>query len=143
VWQFGGRVALSNPEFIEFACDWTGEAVKVHPNESSLLEQRAEALLFRGHVLESVPMWRRLARGGNPSCLAALTLCEACSGGNPGPVRPELADAVNREFVNLYRRLLKFGQSAVVLEVNRRLSQFSQIVPGAARMIGIAVAEAA
>ena len=27
VWQLGARVALAKPELLEFACDWTGEAV--------------------------------------------------------------------------------------------------------------------
>ena len=43
-WQFGGQIALSDPSLREFANDWTSEAVRYLPNDSTIARQRTEAL---------------------------------------------------------------------------------------------------
>jgi GT2 family glycosyltransferase/glycosyltransferase involved in cell wall biosynthesis/Tfp pilus assembly protein PilF len=59
VWLLGGQLALSRPEFLEFACDWTREAEKQFPDEPRVLAQRAEALLLNQEIQSALPLWRR------------------------------------------------------------------------------------
>jgi predicted Zn-dependent protease len=80
-WRFGGQVALSQPEFLEFACDWTGEAVKAHPNDQVLLAQRGEALMLSQQTSEACDFWKRAcAVEPQPRSVAALILCELIAG---------------------------------------------------------------
>ena len=58
-WLLGGEIALTQPEFLEFARDWTGEAIKYFPEKQSILLQRAEALLLSGDAEQALPFWRR------------------------------------------------------------------------------------
>jgi glycosyltransferase involved in cell wall biosynthesis/predicted Zn-dependent protease len=43
-WQLGAEIALGRAEFLEFARDWTAEAVQALPENPILAAQRAEAL---------------------------------------------------------------------------------------------------
>ena len=43
-WQFGGQIALSQPEFLAFAQDWTSEAIRSLPGNPAIAAQRNEVL---------------------------------------------------------------------------------------------------
>jgi tetratricopeptide (TPR) repeat protein len=142
LWQYGGQVALSQPDFLEFACDWTGEAVKIFPAHAGIAEQRAQALLLSGRINEALPLWRQLAAGPNPSHRAALLVCEARLNLPIQPPAPELAARVNQEFVSWYRRLLAANAKKVVNVLNHRMDLLRPVVPGAVKMLEAAMAEA-
>jgi FkbM family methyltransferase len=143
VWQFGGQVALGSPDFIEFARDWTGEAVKSHPDAPALVEQRATALLLSGELEEALSLWRVLGEG-HPTAAAARLICEAGSGAALSSVGAGSSMAkVNEAFVLWYRRLLQFNATKAVLSVNGRVEELRSFVPAAANVIGAAVAAAA
>ena len=143
VWQFGGQVALGQPDFIEFARDWTSEAMKSHPDAPTLIEQRATALLLSGELEEALPLWRRLGES-NPTSVAARLICEAGSGATLSSVAAASSAAkVNEAFVLWYRRLLQFSATKAVLAVNARVEELRSFVPAAANVIGAAVAAAA
>ena len=140
MWQFGGQVALRKPEFLEFACDWTSEAIKLHATHPAIIEQRATALLLSGQVKEALPLWRSLS---SESALAARLLCEAVVDGPLSRVSPVATARVSQEFVNWYRRLLKCQAANIVMAVNERLDALREVVPAAVELIQAAVAEAA
>jgi glycosyltransferase involved in cell wall biosynthesis/tetratricopeptide (TPR) repeat protein len=142
LWLFGGQVALSQPEFLDFACDWTGEAAKIFPAHAGIAEQRAQALLLNGRIDEAFPLWRPLAAGPNPSHRAALLICEARLNLPLSPVPPELAARVSQEFVSWYRRLLAANAKKVVNVLNQRMDLLRPVVPGAVRTLEAAMAEA-
>jgi tetratricopeptide (TPR) repeat protein len=142
LWLFGGQVALSQPEFLDFACDWTGEAAKIFPAHASIAEQRAQALLLNGRIDEAFPLWRQLAAGPNLSHRAALLVCEARLNLPLSPVPPELAVRVSHEFVSWYRRLLAANAKKVVNVLNQRMDLLRPVVPGAVRTLEAAMAEA-
>jgi tetratricopeptide (TPR) repeat protein len=141
-WLFGGQVALSKPEFLEFACDWTGEAVKIFPAHATVIEQHATALLLGGRVDEAHPLWEQLGAGTNASHRAALLICRTVlSQPLPASAR-ETGARVNQEFINWYRRLIGAKSERVVLSVNQRLDALRRVVPGAVQLIEKALAEA-
>jgi predicted Zn-dependent protease len=141
-WQFGGQVALSRPEFIEFALDWTGEAIQFFPAHVGLMEQRAQALLLNGRLQDALPLWRHLGASANPAHRAALALCLAALD-EPMPAVPEeMAARVNQEFLAWYRRLLATNAGAVIRTLNERIDSLRVVVPGAVQMIEAALAEA-
>jgi tetratricopeptide (TPR) repeat protein len=142
VWQFGGQVSLSQPEFIEFANDWTGEAYKLHPNNAVIVEQRATALLLGGQVDAALVLWRELGAAGNPAHRAAVVLCEVLDGRPASPVTGPNATAVNQEFIQWYRRLLGANAERLVAMLHQRLERVREVLPPAARMIQAAISEA-
>jgi tetratricopeptide (TPR) repeat protein len=142
LWLFGGQVALSQPAFLEFACDWTGEAVNIFPAHTGLAEQRAQALLLSGRIDEALPLWRQLAAGPNPSHRAALLICEARLNLPMQPPSPDMAGRLNQEFVLWYRRLLGANAKKIVSVLNRRMDLLRPVVPAAVQMLEAAMAEA-
>jgi tetratricopeptide (TPR) repeat protein len=142
LWLFGGQVALSQPALLEFACDWTGEAVNIFPAHTGLAEQRAQALLLSGRIEEAFPLWRQLAAGPNPSHRAALLICEARLNLAMQSPPPELAGRLNQEFLSWYRRLLGANAKKVVSVLNQRMDLLRPVVPGAVRVLEAAMAEA-
>src|SRR5208337_1642747 len=77
VWVQGGQLALSRPEFLELARNWTAEARRHAPQDVVILRQRAEALLLSGQCDAALPLWRELLPGADPATQAALVICEA------------------------------------------------------------------
>jgi tetratricopeptide (TPR) repeat protein len=143
VWQLGGRVALNQPELLEFAGDWTGEAIQLHPHHEAIIEQRATALLLQGQLEAALLLWRRIAAASHPMALAAVMLCEICTGGTPRLETADLAAKVDQELLKWYRRLLQYGASSVILKVNRHVDELRRVAPMAAGRITAALAEAA
>jgi tetratricopeptide (TPR) repeat protein len=141
-WLCGGAIALSQPEFLEVAVDWTAEALRHFPEDVGIQSQRAEALLLAGQPAEALPLWRKLAIGGKPSSLGALILCEAAVGKCDSAPPPELAGAVTQEFVRWYRRLLEVGAEPTVLRVNAGVAGLGRVLPRAAELLRAVIAEA-
>ncbi|HXJ55907.1 MAG TPA: glycosyltransferase [Verrucomicrobiae bacterium] len=142
LWQFGGQVALSQPEFAEFAADWTGEAINLFPAHPLILEQRAQALLLNGKSAEALPLWQRIGGAANPSHQAALLICQAALNQPLAVVPAELGPRLNQEFLAWYRRLLSARAEGVIRQVNERLEALRKIVPAAVQALEAALAEA-
>jgi tetratricopeptide (TPR) repeat protein len=141
-WQLGGHIALSKPEFLEFGCDWTGEAVKLHPNDPMIQEQRATALLLSGRAEEALTLWERLSTPFNPTHRAAVTICQSLLQRPLQDIPAHLASHVNQEFISWYRRLLAVNASQVIQRLNQHTKALRQIVPDAVRILESAFAEA-
>lgn len=141
VWLLGARLALGEPQFIEFACDWTGEAVQHLPGHAGLAALRAEALLLAGRAT-AAHEWLAQAAAPTPAQAAACVLA-ALAGGLAAPTAV-LADesAVSGEFLRWYRRLIEFGAEPAVVAVNERLEELHAVLPTAAGRLAAALAEA-
>lgn len=142
VWQAGGQIVLSQPEFLEFACDWTSEAVRQFPQDPTILLQRAEALLMTGHVSEALPLWRKAYSPTSPSDVATLVMCEVLADIPSQKLEHAQEAVVSEEFLKCYRRLLNAGASQVVVGLNERLIPLRQVLPTAARVLDEAMLEA-
>ena len=140
-WVSGGQIALSRPDFLEFAHDWTGEALKHFPDNPIMIEQRAQVLLLSQRVEESLPMWHTLIAQPTARRHAALLLCQLAGGQRLAPPASE-EPAVSAEFVEWYKALLQANAGSVIAAVNRRLDPLRQALPSAARILGQAVTEA-
>lgn len=144
-WRLGGELALSRPEFLPFALDWTAEAVRLGPADAQVAGQRAAALMLAGQADDALPCWRQ-ANGAAPTTAqghAGLALCEILA----DDVHPLPATAnepqVSREFLVWYRRLIDANAGEVVLQLNARLPIIARVLPTAAQSLSSAMAEAA
>jgi tetratricopeptide (TPR) repeat protein len=140
-WWLGGQIALSRPDFLECARDWTAEAMKQFSTNPQIAAQQATALLFSGNIDEARPLWRELQAAAAPKHQAALALCELLTGGEL-LVAPDAEPAVSQEFLGWYRQLLTFGASALIEALNARIENLQRVLPSAGRVLQQAVQEA-
>jgi hypothetical protein len=141
VWLLGGQIALSDPQFLGFAREWTAEAIKQFPQDQMVGLHRAEVLLLSGQAEEALRLWRRAGAPQNAVYRAARALCELVVGERVNAVSPNIESAVSGEFIKWYQRLLGTGQTAVVEVVNERLDSLARALPSAARTVESAIAQ--
>jgi tetratricopeptide (TPR) repeat protein len=143
VWLLGGQIALSQPQFSEFACDWTGEAIKQFPQERTISLQRAEALLLGERAAEALPLWRDACASSNDAThRAARILCELVAGEPAAAVPSGDEPAVSREFLKWYRRLITTGKTQTVAVLNDRIDRVAEVLPTTGKILEAALAEA-
>ena len=135
IWKLGGDIALRQPATLEFALDWTGEAVKFLPDARELKRQRAEALLLSGHAAEAVPLWQEISLDANANNRAAAIIAEVAGDRVVTANRPVDELEVSREFVKWYRKLIQFQAESTVMRINGRLPQLSAVLPSAAQFV--------
>lgn len=134
-WEVGGIVALRQPATLEFAVDWTGEALRNLPDLPILRRQRAEALLLAGLGAEAVDLWAEQKPTSDPVNLAALTLCRMLAG-QPLPEVPPAAEvAASQEFLRRYRQLVDHNAESSVLRINEGLAHLGNVLPSAAKLL--------
>ncbi len=141
-WELGGRVALSKPDFLEVAADWTAEAERNCPNHRPIQCQRAEALLLSQQVEQSFPYWQKLASGQNFPAMAALVICGLLSQNLQASLNPAEEMAISREFVNWYRKLLNYRAQNLVRRINDNIEALVPILPTAAGVVKAALTSA-
>ncbi len=142
VWLLGGQIALSQPQFSEFACDWTGEAIKQFPQDRVVALQRAEALLLCGRVAEALPLWRQASASSDAMHRAAQIVCELVAGEPVTAIATSDETVVSREFLKWYRRLLRWGANEVVLKLNENVQALRNTLPTAIAALEAALSEA-
>jgi predicted Zn-dependent protease len=113
-WQLGGEIALQQRELLEFALEWTGEAVKHCPQDAVICRQRAEALLLSGDSAAALPVWQELSRSKDPLALAAVVVCELLVNEACTRCFGASEPAVSKELVQWYRRFLRFETHALI-----------------------------
>ena len=133
-WLLGARLALSQPDFIEFARDWTREAIQHHPTHRELIAARGETLLLTQQYVDALPFWRQL--NGHPRALSARLHCELMQGEFSIDGPPANEAEVSQEFLNWYRRLIQFRAADGVATVGERLEMLALVLPSAARALG-------
>ena len=141
-WRTGGEIALGRPEFLEFARDWTGEAVRYVTEDFTISRQRAEVLLLSGETKAAAELWERLWNSERqPAILAALILCETLeSQTKHGPDQTVDEAATSRAFIKWYQRLIAMRANKVVQRINQRLDGFSPTLPTAVGLLEKALA---
>jgi glycosyltransferase involved in cell wall biosynthesis/predicted O-methyltransferase YrrM/cyclopropane fatty-acyl-phospholipid synthase-like methyltransferase/Tfp pilus assembly protein PilF len=143
LWRVGSEIALSSPEFLGFARDWTGEAMRYLADDPVIAAQRAEALMLNGDTAAALGLWERLwSAEPQPRALAALILCETIESQTPHVPHEPDEKATSRAFIAWYQRLLAMRAKAVTTKLNERNDKLSRALPTAAGMIEKALAEA-
>jgi GT2 family glycosyltransferase/FMN phosphatase YigB (HAD superfamily) len=142
VWQVGGQIALAKPNLLDFALEWTGEAVKHLPNDPVLAAQHAEALMLKGEMEAALPFWRLTGPAQEASHLAGLILCELCTDTLEPHALNGATSQVEQQFLRWYQRLVGAGATAPVLAIHERLPGLAPVLPGAVRALEMAMAEA-
>jgi glycosyltransferase involved in cell wall biosynthesis len=142
IWQLGGQIALSKPELAGFAADWTGEAVAHLPRNAGILLQRADALLVNGDPRAALTALQPV--NGDATCAheAVRSLCRVLCDQPGRPLSSVEEPEVSREFMKRYRWLVAMGASSAILQINQRLAQWCDVLPGAARVVGAVLEEA-
>ena len=136
-WRLGGEIALGRPEFLEFAHDWTGEAIRHLPEDPVITAQRAEALLLRQEIDSARPLWEKACNGSRPPrALAAFILCSAAGAGKVPPTQSTAEEAATSQaFIEWYQRLISAGANQTVVRLNSRVDSFRDSLPTAARLL--------
>jgi glycosyltransferase involved in cell wall biosynthesis/Tfp pilus assembly protein PilF len=142
VWLFGGQIALSQPDFISFALDWTSEAFNNLPENGAVVSLRAEALLLGQQADASLPLWTKCHGSLSARQFAALTICELVSGEGRQHFPEGEERAVSQEFLKWYRQLIRFNARTVLEQINARLDELSRLLPSAAATLNTAVKQA-
>jgi hypothetical protein len=142
-WRTGGEIALGRPEFLEFAGNWTREAMRYAPEDFIVSRQRAEFLLLNGDGTPAVELWELLWKSERqPTILAALILCETLeSQTRHAPDQVVDEPATSRAFIKWYQRLIAMRAYEVVKRLNLKLDELSRTLPTAAGMLEKALAE--
>jgi hypothetical protein len=140
----GGEIALSQPDFVEFANDWTGEASQAVPDDLVIAAQRAEVLMLRQETDAARPLWKKACNGARPPrALAAWILCSTIEAKEiPSPKDSAEEAAASRAFVQWYQRLIAFGATETLHRVNTHLDAFRESLPTAAQLLNCALSEA-
>jgi glycosyltransferase involved in cell wall biosynthesis/tetratricopeptide (TPR) repeat protein len=141
-WRAGGEIALSRPEFMEFARDWTGEGMRHAAEDLVVAGQRAEALMLGGDMVAAMELWERVWKvGSQPRALAALILCEAVESQTTHAPDEASEPAASRAFIAWYQRLVAMRANIVVHRLNGQTDKLSRALPTAARMLEEALAQ--
>jgi tetratricopeptide (TPR) repeat protein len=143
VWLLGARIALADPQLVEFACEWTGEAVNHQPHNAELAAAHAEALLLAGRAEEAFTALARTEAAGTPTQRAARLLAALGSEGELPAIAADEEAVVSREFIRWYRRLIEFRAETLLLKLNARVPELRVCLPSAAQLLTAAMAEAA
>jgi FkbM family methyltransferase len=142
VWVLGGQIALSRPEFLEVALDWTAEASGHFPQDLAILRQRAEVLTLANRCEEALPLWRQLRPESDPVLAAALVLCETAANDDQFSPPLPLEAQISREFLKWYQRLIQFNGRPTVEAVNARIDALQSRLPSVAHVLREALAQA-
>lgn len=138
IWELGSTIALSDPALIEFAGDWTEEALNHCPNQPGIMTQRAEALLLTQKPLEALQLWSQTGCRSSASHQAAWCLCALVTGQSLQDYAKEWSGqekAVGQEFFQWYRRLVAFGAGQVVRDIHGRLGELEKVLPAVAEVL--------
>ncbi|HYG22023.1 MAG TPA: glycosyltransferase family 29 protein [Verrucomicrobiae bacterium] len=143
-WKFGAEIALGHPEFLEFACDWTSEAMRALPAESSVIGHRAEALLLNQQTSDAHPLWEKACNCNRPpEALAALILCSAVESQPVPPTRDAAEElATSRAFVGWYQKLINANAEQTIERLNSRIEELRGSLPTAAGLLDSAITAA-
>jgi len=136
----GGKIALEHPDFLEFAGEWTGEALKYMPRDPRIVMLRAEALLLRGRVEEALPLWRRVPNEAR--AVAASVICAVAAGQTVERVTGPSEAAVNQECLAWLRRLVPWGAGSVIMKLDENVQALRMALPAAADTLQAAFSQA-
>jgi glycosyltransferase involved in cell wall biosynthesis/predicted HAD superfamily hydrolase/tetratricopeptide (TPR) repeat protein len=143
-WQLGGQIALSRPEFLEFARDWTREAMQHVAQDPRIIAQRAEALMLSEDTAGALALWQQVwNQAPQPVVMAALILCETVE--TPTTHMPDEGQGevvVSRAFIRWYQKLLPVKAHRTITRLNEQTDKLSRALPEAARMLEAALAMA-
>jgi len=143
-WKLGGEISLSQAEFIEFARDWTGEAMAALPGNAVLTGQRAEALMLNGDTAAAMELWEKLwSAERQPNSLAALILCEVIEAQTThAPDEGQEEAVTSKAFIEWYQKLITHRVGTVIDKINEQQDKLSRALPTAAQILQTALAEA-
>ena len=142
VWVLGGQTALSRPEFLEVALDWTAEASQHLPQDPTILRHRAEALTLANRCEEALPLWRKLRPESDLALAAVLVLCELVANDTQYSPPAHLEAQVSQEFLNWYQRVIRFNGRPTIEAVNARIDLLKSRLPTVAHMLQQALVQA-
>ncbi|HEX4343224.1 MAG TPA: glycosyltransferase [Verrucomicrobiae bacterium] len=142
-WQMGGKIALSQPDFLEFACDWTSEAMKA-TDDVAITALRAEALMLSNDTAGALPLWQRVWNAeAKPQVFAAVILCHMIESSTVVTLQNESQEAAtSRAFIQWYQKLLAFRAVPTAVRLNDQIEKLGTTLPTAAKILGAAMAEA-
>jgi predicted Zn-dependent protease len=129
IWILGGVIALSQPEQLPGALDWTAAALRHFPDDQNLLQQRAEALLLNQDAAAALPFWRRVLAADPRRNRGAVVLCELLSGDRQYSFSPAEEPAISQEVVQWYRQCIRLGAHGLINQLHERIDNIRLTLP--------------
>lgn len=116
---------------MEFALDWSAEAVRSLPEDRRLRKLRAEAPLLTQQTDAALPLWQDLeADFDAPRNRAAVLLCELSPhAGTVSAIPKSEVRSISQAALGWYRRWIKFGAVDAVKRVTDRSNLIRMIPP--------------
>lgn len=137
IWQLGARIALNNEKSVNYALQWTEEALKYCPEDPELIEYRGDALLLNGFIEQARECFTRLPVSARQK--ACIIFCEIVAGASSFPVEENEEPIVSHEVVRLYRRCLNSKAHNLISCFNRNIHILKSILPSAHRVLTISM----
>lgn len=141
-WELGARLALSQPEFLEVARDWTTEACQHLPAHPALELFRAEALMLSGDAEAALQLWKEHGKPGQAAHAAAALVCQAALGQPMDSIPASSSTAISQEFLKWCQRLVRCGAVELFASIQANLDRLEPCLPAAAQALRAAIAEA-
>lgn len=141
-WRFGAELALSKPDYLDFANDWTGEACKAFPRDSALQHARAEVLTLRGDFQDAEPLWKTLKAHNNHKATAAWVLCLLQTGQEIPKQDAGIEKLISAEFYGWFGRLVTIGNEAAIRSLVASLDTLVLSLPSATQLLKEVLTEA-
>ncbi|MBI1841825.1 MAG: glycosyltransferase [Verrucomicrobia bacterium] len=143
-WRMGAEIALRDAAFLDFAVDWTAEAIKAFPRDQTLAAARGEALMLRGAFGDAAPFWDQARADQNPRHDAAFLFCRLqVSPASLGETRAPGAEArISQEFCDWFRAVVSSGNESAIRNLSSRLDALRPVLPTAASRIESVLKEA-
>jgi GT2 family glycosyltransferase/glycosyltransferase involved in cell wall biosynthesis/tetratricopeptide (TPR) repeat protein len=135
VWELGGQISLSRPEHLEFACNWTHDAVKNFPKNQNLVRQRAEALMLHLDLADALPLWRQAQPADSMRHRAAIVICELLTGENQHDFTDAEEPALSQEVVQWYRHGIRVGAHGLISQLHERMELIRLHLPSFVRVL--------
>ena len=121
----------------------TAVALGHHPEDSTVIVQRAEALMLAGQLAEALPLWSKVGNDAKPKVAAARILCEVVLGVEVTTPSAHLAKATSQEFIRWYWRLVDFAAEVTILQLHANVSALEPALPEAAQSVQTVIAKLA
>jgi uncharacterized protein HemY len=113
IWELGCGIVNKDPEIAQMSLEWTGEAVKHHPESEVTNVRRGEALMKNGKFAEATEFFSCLSDRDEKTATAAKLICRQLSNNaseSDREMAKHCADEVNSWFDVLEKAPCEFDR---------------------------------
>jgi glycosyltransferase involved in cell wall biosynthesis len=142
-WKIGTRIAFGKRGLEEFASDWTKEAIKYFGQDTDILYERLESLIFNREWTQASNFKSEfLPEPTTPEQEALSIMTDLVSGMEFKPFSEEDERSRSAAFIKHFRQLIEQQDAGAVHQITENLHQIQASMPTAFQMIEQAIRSA-